>query len=1285
MLPTVDLHAAYAKETNTRVTDITTGKPLTNRFGVNLHWTVPRHYRVSAASGRSDAEEERKRRMDAGFPTPVSDRPGEPRFDPASPEQRYAPNRWLVIRRLDKESILQRGVRGNVATISKTVRAWVVESDAVLDLDKIPTDDSAEGDMAAQMAPFIDTAVTNDKNTLKHQASVFIGRKTDAGAWTEAQASKSNSVPLCLHLSSNPLFADYTPRNANVFSMLDDFSDVGTGILTAKASYLVLGWHANVDQDPLHRIQQATLQSVLDSCKLRLVPELKEQAEVQDNFRTLCHGSMHDVIFSSKQQYSNTPAKAMVTDMAERTPFSVGTSAMDAMLAWAKEQIATWPDPETRRQYQALFANLSSLRSTFASDLAAQDDSATHPISGGKAWFFSGDKGNVDTINKPDLSDEDRQSHNLAQERLNKINELQTRIDGAAHALQYEQHELFSMWWIACSEDKSNPDVVSEQTARIKQLSDDHAAWTKELAEKLNPSDPNAAPVEARARPQFQRPKDPTLFVAGVGPSWPTDYLQPLLVRFNPDYDGLCSSIAALQSPARPIQDFDDFIKGNLARPDWFTRTGQGTAGDETDSMDQAVKVMLAEFFGSDLDTQHQETVSGLDTILQKLGPALYQDKCATSGLPRNRWNDSQPWLPLFIEWEAQYRHIPSEDWSSPAVEKKDGTHPTSKVLRWSTKEAPQAPGTDPAEQDIQTCSGRIIIQPQPGFSLRRSVEHALSLMSVEDQRQLLTSLLPPEELKKLTPEQVRDHLTSLLDKMNRLPYMSAPLSGLHTQLATRLQGMHVKPSMHPPGRSISALQAAILGSFDARTIEMMGLETDTTPFGREVNVSRNNAFSPLKSVVHGHLQLTKLNIVDKFGQAIGALDHQDEKKSAAMCPVISDFYAPRYDPVAPGTIQMPPTINQDVRLNADFMLWDTTNSIWRPATVWEDPIEGWVIFNYVEEALQFFLPDGTFYREVRRGSGEGARWLPFDASELKASDKAAIGMLETFIAHLSADSPGSGASNLEQFMEALYEACDRLPHASSEYADFMAAIIGRPLALVNIGISLELATPPQKNQSLLNTNGPSKPLTEYEFQVRLGSYSESDGLVAVLDEGGAPTSYFPQPDSVGPIEPVPLKPFFLDPSGEDFCAKLNEKLERRAVIIDPFTDLHVITGIVPTLKLRLPGWTIHSALRRMTAFFQMGPILTTAREQPFNPNALPKTSDVAYLDALIPPSVEHGKGIAIPALQTADWNWLQPYQVDLFNAIGIERLDNKPGFQTGPYTALHGYLQMKTSLDIDK
>ena len=61
VLPTVDLHAAYAKETNTRVTDITTGKPLTNRFGVNLHWTVPRHYRVSAASGRSDAEEERSR------------------------------------------------------------------------------------------------------------------------------------------------------------------------------------------------------------------------------------------------------------------------------------------------------------------------------------------------------------------------------------------------------------------------------------------------------------------------------------------------------------------------------------------------------------------------------------------------------------------------------------------------------------------------------------------------------------------------------------------------------------------------------------------------------------------------------------------------------------------------------------------------------------------------------------------------------------------------------------------------------------------------------------------------------------------------------------------------------------------------------------------------------------------------------------------------------------------------------------------------------------------------
>ena len=66
-----------------------------------------------------------------------------------------------------------------------------------------------------------------------------------------------------------------------------------------------------------------------------------------------------------------------------------------------------------------------------------------------------------------------------------------------------------------------------------------------------------------------------------------------------------------------------------------------------------------------------------------------------------------------------------------------------------------------------------------------------------------------------------------------------------------------------------------------------------------------------------------------------------------------------------------------------------------------------------------------------------------------------------------------------------------------------------------------------------------------------------------------------------------------------------------------------------------------------------------------------------------------------IPAMGTADWVWLQPYfvseddgsgkgvtvQKTEWNGLGIEPLDNGAKLQDGPYTAVEGYLQLRTPL----
>jgi hypothetical protein len=50
--------------------------------------------------------------------------------------------------------------------------------------------------------------------------------------------------------------------------------------------------------------------------------------------------------------------------------------------------------------------------------------------------------------------------------------------------------------------------------------------------------------------------------------------------------------------------------------------------------------------------------------------------------------------------------------------------------------------------------------------------------------------------------------------------------------------------------------------------------------------------------------------------------------------------------------------------------------------TEWDNPIWGWLVFNYLDNAIQFFLEDGTSYREVRLRHedqiAKPGKWLPF-------------------------------------------------------------------------------------------------------------------------------------------------------------------------------------------------------------------------------------------------------------------------------------------------------------------
>ena len=216
---------------------------------------------------------------------------------------------------------------------------------------------------------------------------------------------------------------------------------------------------------------------------------------------------------------------------------------------------------------------------------------------------------------------------------------------------------------------------------------------------------------------------------------------------------------------------------------------------------------------------------------------------------------------------------------------------------------------------------------------------------------------------------------------------------------------------------------------------------------------------------------------------------------------------------------------------------------------------------------------------------------------------------------------------------------------APSSYASFSSAIVGKPLALVNAGWSLELANAPRQNWSTsdVTSNPPPQPPktllnpdttlrwadrqwkandnSGFTFHVKIGDASRRyDGLVGYFlpsDQPLQPNASDLQLDKIYTFnefiqnsQQPPLKneprtaigpsnyplhtPYWTAPqNATEPLDRHDDKLQVLGMLVDPFLPVHAFSGILPTQTLTLPPWTVERALKAMTAFWRAGPLLT--------------------------------------------------------------------------------------------
>ncbi|KAI1359327.1 hypothetical protein F5Y08DRAFT_84315 [Xylaria arbuscula] len=1292
ILPHVDIHNTYKNEYNSRLTDLDTGTPYRHRQGVYLHWMLPRVYRSGvAATGESNVDN-----VGEGLP---------PAEDSSAPQFHSIPSRWLVIRRL-RESV------PDYKTIGvNEYEAWVIESDKQRKLGDPtkPGNLPKDIDLQVEVAPFI-SAPLNQTVNINEQAEVFIGSKTPMGQWTEPGDERS---PVTVLNGGNMLFPDYQYHNANVLSVLDNFEYNSGGdvkyMQSATADYYVIGWHTSTVQDPFTINDETTTRSQrLQTFQMGLSEKSKDGAswsKLLKSGQTVCHGAMYTVEWDQDKRPQNIPADKLCDDLQKLSPISFGTTALDSLLAYVKAQQAHETD-EALKNVMIAIVNIQKYllvdEDTVDGHDKAEDllyNTNFDNLSGGSRYHIAGATDPTKPTGKPDQSIIDY---------LASLNQEQRLLDALDRCEERIRWNIFSIWWGYVSRGTKPTETDQQNT---KKLLDPLVRLRDNLASKRTNSQTkkdtvlgkpeirdliDSKAISVTALPNFHTQQDPTLIVGHIQSAWPYDWLDQLLVRVNTD-------ITTWGSDGKP--DVGDGID--------LSKLPEG--------IQNTVSALIKEFIelGKDDDG---DTLPGI--------MPLYHDIEPGQTTARDDWGHTQPFFPLFLEWEAEYAHIDYTQWSldsrvfsGQASEKVSFGIASEEPLydrdEWNPEKTPKE------KRNIRLLSGRVLILPQASFSLYAQIKQ-------------LIDQTPREELEKALGDMKPE---TLLADLSLLKFLSSPLSGLHDNLATLSQGTHIKPLVRYSGQKLQIIKDAndTKAGFEDNVVYYMGSETDVTPYAGLVSLSKEVQDSPFKPATHGQFKLTKLNIVDKFGQVIHALDPRWDAEPGNIRPCISEFLAPQSLPdntpnvvekPKPGEkgshyVQMPPHINQWAKINSAFMAM-TEDGKWVPQNEWDKPIWGWVVYNYLDKALQFFLEDGTFYQEVcvgENGAVKSEQWLPFKMTEKVERQR---NQLDRLIYHAAMDK-----SYLESLLLMIAGAMESAAVAPDAYGEFLNSIIGRPLALINMGWSLELGTDENTNQSKVNENLPLRHLLplppdnkdpdykRYQFPLKMGDEHRAyDGLVGYFKtydpKDQKPSDYLDLSTCYtyfGTNSKIPgselelvkidntnyplLDSFYIDPITTTAAAmesKQNEMLSQRTfgAIVDPFRPIHGYTSILPIEPLKIPEWTWQDALARMTAFFHFGPLNLTRNVPDFNSKfLLTEKTDIKKDSSTIP------NGIRLPQMGTADWVWLQPYSLPTqedpeepepkeetcFMPLGIAGADTVPRFEDGPYTSVEGYLLLRQPL----
>ena len=357
-----------------------------------------------------------------------------------------------------------------------------------------------------------------------------------------------------------------------------------------------------------------------------------------------------------------------------------------------------------------------------------------------------------------------------------------------------------------------------------------------------------------------------------------------------------------------------------------------------------------------------------------------------------------------------------------------------------------------------------------------------------------------------------------------------------------------------------------------------------------------------------GHLKLSRLRIIDTFGQ------FHDVSPSRIATPILAEDMRSR---AGAAFMQLPPRTIESTRMM--FRLLDATDDA-REATRDHSPVCGWIVPDHLDEALELMDHAGAPLGQLQSSEdGRTLEWqgVPGQQDPLGAPPKLAQAQVAGFVGGLlqwglrdpelaaGQDPPGETAlSALLRMIDATLWTSDPVGRAGNEH---LSVIIGHPLAVVRAELRLEVDRTDDARDMYAAARAELERTT---FPVRLGELlALDDGLMGYFINDDYSRFYpvhealAPQARPSGPnqgflgsaaatpdMSPLPVQHPYIDRTPV-VQIRPGQRI-RLTLLVDPRGAVHVTSGIVPRKKIELMREHIAPALDAMSLTFRVGPVL---------------------------------------------------------------------------------------------